>query len=200
MRCSIRFRKSIWPASDQKRDEITIRSTGDQAATAKALKEGTIDAALLSSGPSQELLSLGYPLLLDLSTVEIYGPQLVLATTGRFLRDHVAIVSDVLSALIESAAFMSAAVNKETYQAEFTHAFGITTPASVERAYQDLKNLNRRPFPSRERLVEIQRLMSLNQPEIGRLDLKGIIQEGIVRELDRRGDIAAQYEKYGIAL
>jgi hypothetical protein len=42
--------------------------------------------------------------------------------------------------------------------------------------------------------------MSLNQPEIGRLDLNGVIQDGIVRELDRRGDIAALYQKYGIAL
>jgi ABC-type nitrate/sulfonate/bicarbonate transport system substrate-binding protein len=185
---------------DQRRDEITIRSTGDQVATAKALKEGAIDAALLASGPSQELLSQGYPLLLDLSTVEVYGPQLVLATTGQFLRDHGAIVSGALSALIESAAFMSAPVNKGTYQAEFAQAFGITTPAGIERGYQDLKNLNRRPFPSRECLVEIQRLMSLNQPEIGRLDLDGVIQDGIVRELDRRGDIAALYEKYGVAL
>lgn len=185
---------------DQRLDEITIRSTGDQVATAKALKEGAIDAALLSSGQSQELKPLGYPLLLDLSTVEVYGPQLVLATTGQFLRDHGTIVRGVISALIESAAFMSGPVNKETYQAEFAQAFGITTPAGVERAYQDLKDLNRRPFPSRERLVEIQRVMSLNQPDIGRLDLNGVIQDGIVRDLDRRGEIAALYEKYGIAL
>ena len=42
--------------------------------------------------------------------------------------------------------------------------------------------------------------MSLSQPEIGRLNLNGVIQDSIVRDLDRRGDIAALYEKYGIAL
>jgi ABC-type nitrate/sulfonate/bicarbonate transport system substrate-binding protein len=185
---------------DQRRDKITIRSTGDQVATAKALRESTIDAALLSSGQSEELISLGYPLLLDMSTVEVYGPQLVLVTTGRFLRDNDAVVSAVLSALIESAAFMSAPSNKGTYQAEFSKAFGITTPAGLEAAYHDLTTLNRRPFPSRERLIEIQRLMGADQPEIGRLDLNGVIQDGIVRELDRRGGIAAIYEKYGVAL
>jgi ABC-type nitrate/sulfonate/bicarbonate transport system substrate-binding protein len=185
---------------DQKRDEITIRSTGDQVATAKALREGTIDAALLSWGQSDELISLGYPLLLDMSTVEIYGPQLVLVTTSRFLRDRESVVRGVVSALIESAAFMSGPSNKGTYQAEFGKAFGITSPAGLEAGFQDLKKLNRRPFPSRERLLEIQGLMSADQPEIGRIDLNGVIQDGIVRELDRSGEIAGLYEKYGVAL
>jgi hypothetical protein len=185
---------------DQKQDEITIRSTGDQAATAKALREGAIDAALLSSGLSAELMSLGYPLLLDMSTVEVYGPQLVLATTGQFLREHEAVVSDVVSALIESAAFMSAPRNKGTWQAEFGKAFGITTPAGIEAAYQDLKNLNRRPLPSKERLLGIQGLMGGDQPEIGRLDLNGVVDDVVVRELDRGGKIAALYAQYGVAL
>jgi ABC-type nitrate/sulfonate/bicarbonate transport system substrate-binding protein len=185
---------------DQKRDEITIRSTGDTLATAKALREGTIDAALLSSGLSQELVSQGYSVLLDLGAFEVFGPQLVLATRSKFLRDRQSAVSNVVSALVESCAFMLAPRNREQFQTEFTKAFGVTTPASLDQAYQDLRNLNRLPFPSRDRLLNIQRLMALNQAEIGRLDLSDVIQDGVVHELVQRGDIAAIYEKYGVKL
>ena len=184
---------------DRKRDEITIRSTGDQVATAKALREGTIDAALLSSGESQELLSgirssVGHEYRRSLRSPACARHH------GSIPTDHETVVSGVVFALIESAAFMSAPANKETYQAEFRKAFGITTAAGLEEGYQDLKQFNRRPVPSRERLLKIQRLMSADQPEIGRLDLNGVIQDGIVRELGRRGEIAALYEKYGVAL
>jgi hypothetical protein len=95
---------------------------------------------------------------------------------------------------------MSSPRNKATYRAEFGKAFGITTPAGLDAGYQDLKKLNRRPLPSRERLREIQELMSADQPEIGRLHLNAVIQDSIVRKLDRSGEVAALYAKYGVAL
>jgi ABC-type nitrate/sulfonate/bicarbonate transport system substrate-binding protein len=155
---------------DRTRDEITIRSTGDQVATEKALREETIDAALLSSSQSEELVSLGYRLLLDMSTLEVYGPQLVLYATGQFLHDHEAAVTGVVSALMESAAFMLAPSNKATFQTEFSKAFGIKTPLGLEAAYRDLKKFNSRPFPSLDRLVGIQRLMGADQSEVGRVE------------------------------
>jgi hypothetical protein len=131
--------------------------------------------------------------------VEVYGPQLVLAGRSQFLRDQPEVVSRALSALIESMAFMSAPANKAAYEAEVRTALGITTSAGLEKAYRDLSNLNRRPYPSHARLVQMQGVMAENQPEIGRVDLNGVVQDGIVRELDRRGEIAALYQKYGVA-
>ena len=135
-----------------------------------------------------------------MSTADVYGPQLVLVTTGRFLDAEPSRVRGVILALTEAMAFLLSPRNADAYKAAFADAFGNTSSAAWEQARRDLERLNRRPLPSLERVQGIQRLMAGDQHDIGKLDLGGVIRDHIVSDLDRTGKIDEVFGRHGLTL
>lgn len=183
---------------DPKRDNITILAGGGAFQNAKALEDGTIDAAILQPAQSSQMKSKGFVVLLDMYPNNVYGVQTVLATTGVYLKQHPDVVEKVVTALVEAMAFSLAPTNKPTVLKTIMKELKLTDLAAGERGYQDLRDLNRKPYPTVERLRSIQKVMALHEPKVLDLKVEDVIDDRFVRKLDENGTIDRLYNTYGV--
>lgn len=183
---------------DPKRDNITIVSGGGAFQNAKALEDGTIDAAMLNPAQSSQMNPKGFVVLLDMYQNNVYGVQTVLATTGAYLQEHPDVVEKVMTALVEAMAFSLAPTNKPTVLKTIMKDLKLTDPAAGERGYQDLRDLNRKPYPIAERLRSMQKVMALHEPKVLSVKVEDVIEDRFVRKLDENGTIDRLYNTYGV--
>ena len=179
---------------DSKRDEISILAIGDQTQMARALEAGTIDAAVLSPAQSSQLKSRGFSVLLDLYPADIHGFSTALAVTASYLQRSPDVVERILAALIESMAFSLSSLNKSTVLHTIRKTFRLTDPAAVEEGYQEfLHTAARKPYPSVERLRNMQKVMGFHDPEVLSVKVEDVIDDRFVRKLDKSGVIDRLY-------
>lgn len=183
---------------DPKRDNISILSGGDSFQNAKALEDGTIDAAMLNPAQSSQMKSKGFVVLLDMYPMNIYGGQTVLDTTGVYLQQHPDVVEKVVTALVEAMAFSLAPTNKPTVLKTIMKEFKLTDLAAAERGYENLRDLNRKPYPTVERLRSMQKVMALHDPKVLSVKVEDVIDDRFVRKLDQNGVIDRLYGTYGV--
>jgi ABC-type nitrate/sulfonate/bicarbonate transport system substrate-binding protein len=183
---------------DPKRDNITILSVGNATQIAKALEDGAIDAAMLAPAQSRQMKSKGFSVLLDMYSNNVYGPQNLLSTTGAYFREHSDVVEKVVTTLVEAMAFSLAPKNKPTVLRTIMKAFDLADLAAAERGYEDLRDLNRKPYPTVERLKSMQRVMALHEPKVLGVKVEDVIEDRFVRKLDESGTIGRLYNTYGV--
>lgn len=181
---------------DPQRDQIAILAVGSGTEIAKALRDGTIDAALLTPAQSQQMKAQGFSILLDLYTQDVYGPQGLLVTTAEYLRRQPDVVERLASALIEAAAFSLAPQNKAAVLRTIMTEYHLTDPAAAERGYVDLNNINRKPYPSLDKLKNLQKVMALHEPRVLALKVDELVDDRFVRKLDESGTIDRLYASY----
>lgn len=181
---------------DPKRDNITILSGGGAFQNAKALEDGTIDAAVLNPAQSKEMKPKEFVILLDMYQNNVYGVQTVLASTGVYLRERPDVVEKVVTALVEAMAFSLAPTNKPTVLKTIMKELKLTDPAAGERGYQDLRDLNRKPYATAERLRSMQKVMALHDPKVLSVKVEDVIEDRFVRKLDENGTIDRLYNTY----
>jgi ABC-type nitrate/sulfonate/bicarbonate transport system substrate-binding protein len=98
---------------DPRQDQITIFPVGSPVQIFRALEQGEIDAALVSTAQSRELQAKGFAVLLkdyppDISS---FGGGLVISS--RFLASNRDVVENVVHALLEALALCLGGRNKE---------------------------------------------------------------------------------------
>jgi hypothetical protein len=126
------------------------------------------------------------------------APDAVVATTN-FLRNHPDIVESIVAALIEAAALALSPrqrlVALETIKAELR----LTDNTAAEAGLMELVNsIVRRPYPSTERLHEMQGIMSGSHPTVRSVSIKEQVHDQVVRKLDQNGFIDGTYAAYGV--
>jgi ABC-type nitrate/sulfonate/bicarbonate transport system substrate-binding protein len=186
---------------DPKRDNISILSVGDRSELGRALETGTIDAAVLSPAQSHRLRAKGFSVLVDLYPAKIYAFQTALVVTAAYLQQHPDVVEKVVNALVEAMAFSFAPGNKSRVVRTIMKLklFNATDVASAERSYKDLADLNNsKPYPSIERLRNMQRVIGLHDPKVLNLRAEDLIEDHFVRKLDKTGVIDRLYATYGV--
>ena len=181
---------------DPKRDNITILPVGNVTQIAKALEDGVIDAAMLASAQSSQLKSKGFSVFLDTYSNNIYGPQAVLVTSGIYFRLHPDVVEKVVAALVEAMAFSQAPGNKPTVLRTIMTVFNLSDLADAERGYDDLRELNRKPYATIEKLKTMQKIIALHEPKVLSVQAENLLEDRIVRSLDQSGSIDRVYRTY----
>jgi ABC-type nitrate/sulfonate/bicarbonate transport system substrate-binding protein len=176
------------------RDGIEILSIGDPSKIVQALQAGQIEGAVLATAYSKDLVAKGYSVLLDLSTSGVYGAQDALVATNKFIGDNPQETESILAALIEAAAFSSFSKNHaaviETMKTQLS-----VSDAAAENGLSELsKILVRKPYPSVERLRNMQRVMAAVDPRAAAFDVTASIDDRFVRKLDQAGFIDRVYE------
>jgi len=69
----------------------------------------------------------------------------------------------------------------------------------AEDTLQDLaKRLDKKPLPSIPALSNIQRFLQTRNPKVGEVKLEDLIDDSIVRELDKSGYFDRLNEEYGV--
>jgi len=74
-----------------------------------------------------------------------------------------------------------------------------TDPAAAEEGYLDLlRAMERKPVPTVESMVHVQRLMKVQNPKIGDVKLDDINDARLIKKLDDSGFIDKAYAAHGM--
>jgi ABC-type nitrate/sulfonate/bicarbonate transport system substrate-binding protein len=169
---------------DAARDQISIMLVGDQTNNIQALEAGSIDAALLDGVFSYRLKQKGFPVLAELYNANIPFAGQGIVTSRPFLQKHPVIVERFVRGLLEGIAFSLALENKPVVLKTMMARLKIPDTASTEVGYQDLlRGVEPKPYPSLEALRNIQRLMKAQNPKVGNVKLKELIDDRILRKI-----------------
>jgi ABC-type nitrate/sulfonate/bicarbonate transport system substrate-binding protein len=181
---------------DPVRDKIEIAEVGDPAQIIAALQQGRIDGAVLSQAQCKQLQAEGFRVLLDLSTLDVYGAPDALVVQSNLLREPRQ-AEAVLAAMIEAAAFATSERNKEPVLLAVKSTLALSDDAAAERGLRELvQTLARRPYPSVDRLRNMQRMMATVKPDVLSLGIETVVDDRLVGKLDAAGYIDQIYAEH----
>jgi ABC-type nitrate/sulfonate/bicarbonate transport system substrate-binding protein len=168
------------------RDKILLAAFGDQRVITQALETGTIQGASLAGVFGQRLKRAGYHFMGELEKIPLVGTSIVVKSD--YLAKQQSIARNTLRALLESHAFVHNPANKATVIEITSKKLGITDPVAASDGYDDyVRRTERKAAISVEGLKNIQRFMKLRNPKIAEVNLERLIDENLLRELDKSG-------------
>ena len=170
------------------RDKIQFRVVGDQAVLTQALMTGTVDAAYLGYTFGRMAERQGYRILADLAKLDIpYQGTGVLARRS-FLDQSPELAEKTLKAFIKAIAYIQEPANKQNVVRILAKWLRLARLEDAEAGYEMIKVLyDRRIFPTKEGLLNTQRVLSKVDPKFARLKLEDIVDDRVVRKLEREG-------------
>ena len=170
------------------RDKISLAAFGDQRVISQALETGTIQGASLAGVFGQRLKRAGYHFLGELEKIPLVGTSIVVKS--EYLTSQQSTVRNTLRAMIESHGFVHNPQNKAAVIEITSKKLGITDSVAANDGYEDyVRRTDRRAFISIEGVKNIQRFMKLRNPKIADVNLERLIDESLLRELDKSGFI-----------
>jgi NitT/TauT family transport system substrate-binding protein len=168
------------------RDHILIAAFGDQRVISQALETGTIQGAAIAGVFSRRLKRAGYNFLGDLEKIPLVGTSIVVKTD--YLANHGATVRSTVRALLEGHGYVLNPANKSSVIEIITRRLGITDPIAANDGYEDyVRRSDKKAFILVEGLKNVQRFMKLRNPKIAEINLEKLIDESILRELEKSG-------------
>ena len=183
---------------DPNRDKISLIAAGDQSVLAQALVTGTIDATVLDGVMSRTLHENGYPILAELSKLNIPISSVGIVAKASYIQKNPQIVENLLKALLESEAFIFGPSNKGRALAILKRYLRINDQ-EAEEGYKDvITGLDRKPHASLEGLRNAQRLMKLRNPAVEKLKVEELVDDRFMKKLDQSGFIDEMYARYGV--
>ena len=179
------------------KDKLVVSGFGDQRIISKALEAGTIDAGLVSGNYTAQFRRLGFNTLGELERIPLLGSSVVVKQS--FLQSQLELLRNFIRAMVEAQAFVLSPPKKQSVLRILSKRLNITDPSVAEDALRDLlRRIDKKPYPSVEGLRNIQRFMQARNPKVGQVKIQELIDDSILRELDRSGYIDRIYAEYGV--
>ena len=174
---------------DPKRDNINIRVIGNDAVRAQALTTGTIDATQLSTySYGTALKRQGYRILAELPELGIPYQGTTVFARRSFVNQYPEVVEKVLTALVEAIAFIQDPANKSAVMRSLAKGLRLSKPEDTAEGYEIIKTLyERKIYPTAEGVRNTIRLLGASNDKIRGLRAEDLIDDRIVRRLDRKG-------------
>lgn len=178
------------------KDNIKIIVAGDQTVLAQAVATGTIDATVLDGVQSRRLHAMGLPILASLANADLPIISTGIVARESYIKKDPEIVESVMKALIEGLAFsLSPAEKPETLR--IVRKYLKVDAQSAEEGYKDmLIGFDRKPYPSSKGVMNIVRLMQTRNPKVAKIKPEDVIDDEILKKLDKSGFIDEMYAKY----
>jgi NitT/TauT family transport system substrate-binding protein len=168
------------------RDKISIAAFGDQRVISQAMESGTIQGASISGIFSRKLKRAGFNFLGDLERIPLVGTSTVVKSD--YLASHQPTVRSALRALMEAHGYVLNPANKASVMEVMTKKLGISDPVAANDGYDDyVRRTDKKGFVVLDGLKNIQRFMKLRNPKIGDINLERMIDETILRDLEKSG-------------
>ena len=179
------------------KDKLIVSAFGEMRIISRALETGTIDAALVTGNFTSQFRRAGFSILGELDRVPMMGNAVVVKQS--FLQSQRGVLRSFLRAISEAQVFVLSPTKKQSVLRILTKRLSITDPAVAEDALQDLvKRLDKKPIPSIPALSNIQRFLQTRNPKVGEVKLEDLIDDSIVRELDKSGYFDRLNDEYGV--
>ncbi len=184
---------------DVQRDKMQLQAMGEQAITVQSLETGIVNAAIFEGIFSRRLKAKGFNTLGEYSALKHQFLSQALVVQRSFLQQRSDTLENLLKAEIEGVAYVLAPKNKPAMIKTLMRRMK-TDAAAAEEGYLDLlRALERKPVPTVESMVHVQRLMKIQNPKIGDVKLDDINDARLIKKLDDSGFIDNAYAAQGIS-
>jgi NitT/TauT family transport system substrate-binding protein len=168
------------------RDKISLAAFGDQRVISQALETNTIQGASLAGIFSRRLKRAGYNFMGDLEKIPLVGTSVVV--NADFLAHHAAMARNALRALLEGHGYLLNPANKAAVIEIMNKKLAMTDPVAANDGYEDyVRRSDKKAFVIVDGLKNIQRFMKLRNPKIGDIHLDRLVDESILRDLEKTG-------------
>ena len=173
---------------EPKRDAINLRIVGDESVMVQSLILGSIDATYAGYAYANMLKKQGFRVLADLTKLGVpFQSTAILARRG-YLSGNSATAEKVIRALVEAITFIQRPGNKAAVVATLTKNLQIVRPEDAEEGYEVIRNVyERRVFPNVEGINNAIRLLGMGNEKIRQLKAASIVDDSIVRKLEKDG-------------
>ena len=183
---------------DVQRDKMQLQAMGEQALTVQSLETGVVNAAILDGIFSRRLTPKGFNILGEYSDLKYQFISQALVVQRSFLQQRSDTLENLLKAEIEGLAYVLAPKNKPAVIKTLMRRLK-TNATSAEEGYLDLlRGMERKPFPTVESLVHVQRLMKVQNPKIGGVNLEDLNDARLIKKLDDSGFIDKAFAAQGM--
>ena len=170
------------------RDKIQFRIVGDQSVIAQSVLTGTVDAAYLGYTFSKMVQRQGYRVLADLAKADIPYQGIGVLARRSFLDQSPEIAEKSLKAFVKAIVYFQEPTNKKAVIGILVKWLRLQRMEDAEAGYEMIKGLyERRVFPTREGLLNAQRVLSKVEAKFTRLKVEDMADERIARKLEREG-------------
>jgi NitT/TauT family transport system substrate-binding protein len=179
------------------KDKLIISAFGEMRIISRALETGTIDGALVTGNFTAQFKRAGYNILGELERVPMMGNAVVVKQS--FLQSQRDFLRAFLRAIGEAQICVLSPIKRQAVLRVLTKRLSIADPIVAEDTLQDLlKRLDKKPIPSISGLRNIQRFLQTRNPKVGEVKLDELIDDSIVRELDKNGYFDRINAEYGV--
>ncbi|OGQ65302.1 MAG: hypothetical protein A2W73_11490 [Deltaproteobacteria bacterium RIFCSPLOWO2_12_55_13] len=170
------------------RDNIRFRVIGDQSVLAQALASGIIDGSYLGYTFGSNMERQGFRILDDLAKLGIPYQSLGVMARRSFVDRSPDIAERTMRAIVETISFIQDPVNKAAVMQSLARGLRLRKIEEAEVGYEMIKGLyDRRIYPTVEGLRNVISLLGKTNEKIRRLKAEDIIDDRIVRKLEREG-------------
>lgn len=183
---------------DVQRDKMQLQVMGEQALTVQSLENGGVNAAVLDGIFSRRLKPKGFNTLGEYSDLKHQFVSQALVVQRSFLQQRSDTLENLLKAEIEAVAYILAPKNKPVAIKTLMRRMKVDAAAAEEGYLELLRVLERKPYPTVESLVHVQRLMKVQNPKIGEVKLDEINDTRLVKKLDGSGFIDKAFAAQGM--
>ena len=184
---------------DVQRDKMQLQALGEQAITVQSLEAGIVNAAIFEGIFSRRLKAKGFNTLGEYSALKHQFLSQALVVQRSFLQQRSDTLENLLKAEIEGVAYVLAPKNKPAMIKTLMRRMK-TDATAAEEGYLDLlRAMERKPVPTVESMIHVQRLMKIQNPKIGDVKLDDINDARLIKKLDDSGFIDNAYAAQGIS-
>ena len=170
------------------RDKIQFRVIGDQAVLTQGLINGTVDAAYLGYTFSKVAQRGGFRVLQDLAKVDIPYQGVGIVARRSFLDHSPDIAERLLRAIAKSIAYFQDSANKQSVVNILMKWLRLPQVEDAVAGHDAMRGLySRRIFPTVDGVRNTVRILSPIDPKFGRLKAEDLVDERIVRKLEKEG-------------
>lgn len=174
------------------RDKLSLAAFGDQRVISQALESGTIQGAALAGIFSKTLARKGYWIPGEPDKIPLTGTGLVVKAD--YLQNQRATARNVLRSLVEGHAYVLNPGNKSSSMEILFKRLGIKDANAAADGLEDyVGGVVRKPFVGLDGFKNIQRFMKLRNPKIAELNLEKLIDETLLREMEKSGFLDQQF-------
>ena len=170
------------------RDKIQFRIVGDQAVLTQGLISGAVDAAYLGYTFSRVAQRSGFRVLQDLAKVDIPYQGVGIVARKSFIDQSPDIAERLLRAIVKSIGYFQDPANKPSVVNVLMKWLRLPQVEDAVAGYDAMRALySRRIFPTIDGVRNTVRILSRIDPKFGKLKAEDLVDERIVRRLERDG-------------
>jgi ABC-type nitrate/sulfonate/bicarbonate transport system substrate-binding protein len=170
------------------RDKIQMRIVGDQAVLTQGLLSGVVDAAYLGYTFSKVAQRGGFRVLQDLAKVDIPFQGVGIVARKSFLDQSPDVTERTLKAIAQSVAYIQDPSNQQSVVKILMKWLRLPQVEDAVAGHEAIRSLySRRIFPTVDGVRNTVRILSRIDPKFGKLKAEDLVDERIVRKLEKEG-------------